>query len=85
MVRRGYPGNRYATTADADAPTSSNTGWTENDAAVVPPPSPSHGSYHWTFERLIAAGQIPLTVAPFASGSLNPTLEAVLCATLLIH
>ena len=28
---------------------------------------------------------IPLTVAPFAAGSLNPTLDAILCATILIH
>lgn len=56
-----------------------------NDPAPVPPPSPSHGSYHWTFDRLVAASLIPLTVAPFAAGSLNPTMDAVLCATLLIH
>jgi len=24
---------------------------TVNDAATVPDPEPSHGSYHWTFER----------------------------------
>ena len=28
---------------------------------------------------------MPLTVAPFASGSLNPTMDAILCASLLIH
>ncbi|KAK3934062.1 CybS-domain-containing protein [Diplogelasinospora grovesii] len=58
---------------------------TVNDAVPVPPPSPSHGSYHWTFERLMSAGLVPLTIAPFAAGSLNPTLDAVLCAALLIH
>ncbi|KAL2271009.1 hypothetical protein VTJ83DRAFT_380 [Remersonia thermophila] len=58
---------------------------TVNDAARVPPPSPSHGSYHWTFDRLVAASLVPLTVAPFAAGSLNPTLDALLCATILIH
>lgn len=56
-----------------------------NDAAPVPTPSASHGSYHWTFERLVAAGLIPLTLAPFAAGSLNPGMDAVLCATLLVH
>jgi succinate dehydrogenase (ubiquinone) membrane anchor subunit len=56
-----------------------------NDAAPVPEPSPSHGSYHWTFDRLVAASLIPLTVTPFAAGSLNPTLDAFLCATILIH
>jgi len=58
---------------------------TANDAAPVPPAEPSHGSYHWTFERLISAGLIPLTIAPFASGSLNPTMDAILCGTILIH
>ncbi|EGO53441.1 hypothetical protein NEUTE1DRAFT_119188 [Neurospora tetrasperma FGSC 2508] len=58
---------------------------TVNDPVEVPPPSPSHGSYHWTFDRVVAAGLIPLTVAPFAAGSLNPTMDAVLAATILIH
>ncbi|KAI0905500.1 mitochondrial succinate dehydrogenase cytochrome b560 subunit D [Ustulina deusta] len=58
---------------------------TINDAAPVPDPAPTHGSYHWTFERLIAAGLVPLTVAPFAAGSLNPALDATLCALLLVH
>lgn len=58
---------------------------TVNDAAPVPEPSPSHGSYHWTFDRLVAASLIPITVAPFAAGSLNPVMDAVLGATILIH
>jgi len=58
---------------------------TANDAAPVKTPSPSHGSYHWTFERLISVGLVPLTIAPFASGSLNPLTDAILCGTLLIH
>lgn len=58
---------------------------TTNDAAPLPPPSPTHGSYHWTFERLVSAALIPLTIAPFAGGSLNPLLDSVLCATLVIH
>ncbi|KAK4694861.1 succinate dehydrogenase (ubiquinone) membrane anchor subunit, partial [Lecanoromycetidae sp. Uapishka_2] len=35
--------------------------------------------------RLTAAALIPLTVAPFAAGSLNPTLDAIFCATIIIH
>ena len=35
--------------------------------------------------RLVAVSLVPLTVAPFAAGSLNPVTDAVLCATLLIH
>ncbi|KAI1774526.1 CybS-domain-containing protein [Hypoxylon cercidicola] len=56
-----------------------------NDPAPVPETSPSHGSYHWTFERVVAVGIIPLTVAPFAGGSLNPGLDAILCSLLLVH
>lgn len=56
-----------------------------NDPAPVPPSNPSHGSYHWTFERLISAGLIPLTIAPFAAGSLNPITDAILCGAILIH
>jgi succinate dehydrogenase (ubiquinone) membrane anchor subunit len=28
---------------------------------------------------------IPLTIAPFAAGSLNPMTDAILCGTILIH
>jgi len=56
-----------------------------NDPAPVPPTNATHGSYHWTFERLLAAGLIPLSIAPFAAGSLNPALDATLCAALLLH
>ncbi|KAG6999460.1 hypothetical protein G7Y79_00035g071320 [Physcia stellaris] len=58
---------------------------TANDAAPVPHPSPTHGSYHWTFERLMSAALIPLTVAPFAAGTLNPITDAVLAGTILLH
>ncbi|KAI1765067.1 CybS-domain-containing protein [Hypoxylon sp. FL1150] len=58
---------------------------TVNDPAPVPDPSPTHGSYHWTFERLVAVGLIPLTLAPFAGTSLNPGLDAILCSLLLVH
>ncbi|KAM0795588.1 CybS-domain-containing protein [Usnea florida] len=58
---------------------------TANDPAPVPHPSPTHGSYHWAFERLISAALIPLTVAPFAAGTLNPIMDAILCATIVIH
>ena len=56
-----------------------------NDPAPVPPPHPTEGSYHWVFERLIGVGLVPLTVIPFAAGSLNPTMDALLCASILIH
>ncbi|KAF6820786.1 succinate dehydrogenase cytochrome b small subunit [Colletotrichum sojae] len=56
-----------------------------NDPAPVPPPSPAHGSYHWTFDRILAAGLVPITITPFAAGSLNPASDAILCALILIH
>ena len=56
-----------------------------NDAATVPDPSYAHGSYHWSFERLISAGLIPLTIAPFAAGSLNPVMDGLFISTILIH
>ena len=37
------------------------------------------------FERLISIGLVPLTIAPFAAGSVSPTMDAILCATILIH
>ncbi|PVH97667.1 mitochondrial succinate dehydrogenase cytochrome b560 subunit D [Periconia macrospinosa] len=58
---------------------------TLNEPTVVPDPTPAHGSYHWSFERLVSAGLIPLTVAPFAAGSLNPVMDATLCALLVVH
>ncbi|KAI9837026.1 MAG: hypothetical protein M1819_000675 [Sarea resinae] len=58
---------------------------TANDAVPVPPSDASHGNYHWTFERLLSAALIPLTIAPFAAGSLNPLTDAILCGTIIIH
>lgn len=58
---------------------------TANDPAPVPKPSPTHGSYHWTFERALSLGLVPLTIAPFAYGSLNPVMDSVLVAAILLH
>ena len=58
---------------------------TANDPAPIPKPSPTHGSYHWTFERALSLGLVPLTIAPFAYGSLNPVMDSVLVAALLLH
>jgi succinate dehydrogenase (ubiquinone) membrane anchor subunit len=56
-----------------------------NDPAPIPEPNAAHGSYHWNFERALAAGMVPLTLAPFVAGSLNPTTDAVICAAVLLH
>ncbi|KAG0637930.1 CybS-domain-containing protein [Tuber brumale] len=58
---------------------------TINEAVEVPDPNAAHGSYHWSFERLISVALIPLTVAPFAAGSINPVTDAILGATIVIH
>lgn len=47
--------------------------------------SPTHGSYHWIAERALSVGLIPLTLVPFAAGSLNPAMDAVLITTLVLH
>ena len=56
-----------------------------NTAVPVPNPDYTHGSYHWSFERIVSAGLIPLTIAPFAAGSLNPLTDSILCALLVVH
>ncbi|EOA91489.1 membrane anchor subunit of succinate dehydrogenase [Exserohilum turcicum] len=58
---------------------------TANDPVPVPAPDYTHGSYHWSFERIISAGLVPLTIAPFAAGSLNPITDSILCALLVVH
>jgi hypothetical protein len=35
--------------------------------------------------RIISAGLVPLCVAPFAAGSLNPVTDSILCALLVVH
>jgi hypothetical protein len=35
--------------------------------------------------RAISVGLIPLTLAPFAAGSLNPLTDSILCALLVVH
>lgn len=42
-----------------------------------------HSSNLWL--RLVSAGLIPLTLAPFIGGSLNPLTDSILGATVLIH
>ncbi|KAF1345631.1 succinate dehydrogenase-like protein membrane anchor subunit [Lizonia empirigonia] len=58
---------------------------TANEPVPVPNPDYTHGSYHWSFERIVSAGLIPLTIAPFAAGSLNPVTDSILCALLVVH
>jgi len=43
------------------------------------------GSYHWIGERVVSVLLVPLTLAPFAAGSLNPTMDAIFVSGMLIH
>ncbi|KAI0034805.1 mitochondrial inner membrane protein [Vararia minispora EC-137] len=59
---------------------------TPNEATEFPTPSRVHGSYHWSFERLLSAGLVPLTAAAFVtSGSSYPMLDGILGVTLVMH
>lgn len=58
---------------------------TVNDAVPTPAPDAVHGSYHWTFERMVAVGLVPLTVLPVATGTLSPALDALFGGLLIAH
>lgn len=58
---------------------------TANEAAPVPTPHATEGAYHWVMERAVSVALIPITIAPFVGGSLNPTLDAVFCGLLVVH
>jgi len=59
---------------------------TVNEPTTFPPANRSHGSHHWTFERLLAAGLVPLTGAAFVtSGSSTPLLDGMLGLSLIVH
>ncbi|KAF2716913.1 succinate dehydrogenase-like protein [Polychaeton citri CBS 116435] len=58
---------------------------TVNDPVNVPSPSPTHGSYHWTIERVVSAALVPLTIAPFAAGALNPLMDGIFISAILLH
>jgi len=58
---------------------------TVNDPVPIHPPSKAHGSYHWTFERVLSVALIPLVVTPFVTGSSSPILDALLGSTIVIH
>ncbi|GLB36678.1 putative succinate dehydrogenase ubiquinone cytochrome b small subunit [Lyophyllum shimeji] len=59
---------------------------TVNDPTTFPPPSRANGSYHWAFERLLAASLIPMTAAAFAtSGTAHPIVDGLLGVSLVMH
>ncbi len=44
-----------------------------------------HGSYHWSYERLLAITMVPLAVTPFVATVDFPVLDAILSTTILLH
>ena len=59
---------------------------TVNDAVPYPPPSKTHGSYHWAFERILSAALVPITAAAaVTTGSQYPLIDAILGVSLVIH
>lgn len=57
-----------------------------NDPTTFPTPNKSHGSYHWSFERLLSATLIPLTAsAAVVSGSAYPIVDGLLGLSLVVH
>ncbi|EGW34971.1 uncharacterized protein SPAPADRAFT_58095 [Spathaspora passalidarum NRRL Y-27907] len=57
---------------------------TVNDAYVPPPPSKSEGSLHWTAERIVAVGMVPLVLAPLTTGT-TTLLDSAMSSLLLFH
>ncbi|KAI5961718.1 SDH4 [Candida margitis] len=57
---------------------------TVNDAYVGPKPHKLEGSYHWTLERLVSAGLVPLVLAPMLTGA-STFVDSTLSALLLYH
>ncbi|ODV94823.1 hypothetical protein PACTADRAFT_76429 [Pachysolen tannophilus NRRL Y-2460] len=56
-----------------------------NDPFVPPAADHVHGSYHWTYDRLMTVAMIPLSMTPFISGIAHPIIDAGLCSLLLLH
>lgn len=57
---------------------------TVNDAYIPPPPKKFDGSLHWTSERIVAIGLVPLVVTPFLTGA-STAVDSTLSGLLLYH
>ncbi|KAI5307597.1 membrane anchor subunit of succinate dehydrogenase, Sdh4 [Ascosphaera atra] len=58
---------------------------TVNDPAPLCKPEPAHGSYHWTFDRAVIIGLLPLATAPLAGATYSPIMDSVLITVLMLH
>lgn len=57
---------------------------TVNDAYVPPGPKKFEGSLHWTSERAVAIGLVPLVLAPFLTGA-TTLLDSTMSGFILYH
>jgi len=57
---------------------------TVNDAYIPPKPHKLEGSLHWTSERIVTIGMVPLVLAPFITGT-STVIDSSMSALLLYH
>lgn len=57
---------------------------TVNEAYEAPKPSKTHGSLHWTSERVVAAGLVPLVGTTLVAGP-STAIDATLSSFLVYH
>ncbi|PWN36642.1 uncharacterized protein FA14DRAFT_169617 [Meira miltonrushii] len=58
---------------------------TVNEPTTFPPPHPTHGSYHWAFERAISVALVPLIAVGAVKHGASGILDATLALTLVLH
>lgn len=58
---------------------------TVNDAYVPPMANYYEGGYHWTYERIITIGLVPLAMSPFIGGVEYPIIDSIFSVLVLFH
>ncbi|PWN44171.1 hypothetical protein IE81DRAFT_321574 [Ceraceosorus guamensis] len=58
---------------------------TVNDPTPYPPPAPSHGSYHWLFERGLSVALLPIVAAGMVKHGSSGLLDGALAVSLIVH
>jgi succinate dehydrogenase (ubiquinone) membrane anchor subunit len=58
---------------------------TVNDPTTFPEPHPTHGSYHWAFERFISVALVPLFAVGAVKHGASGVLDASIALTLVVH
>ncbi|KAE8211690.1 hypothetical protein CF327_g4595 [Tilletia walkeri] len=76
---------RKNASAVAGNPTKSYIEGTVNEPTTFPPPSPSHGSYHWTLERTLSIALVPLIAAGAVKHGASGILDGAIGLSLVVH